>query len=419
MKVIYNIGLWVWECILSIGATFGKTKARQIIQGRKYTLSLPINRNNSSKRLWFHCASLGEFEQARPLIEALKKRQPSIEILLTFYSPSGYEYRKNYALATHIAYLPADYSSIMQDWVNKVEPDIVFFVKYEFWPNLLQVLQDNSIPTYLLSGVFRKDQLFFKWYGQFFKKKLNSFEYFFLQDYKSQELLHSLGYTNSNVTGDTRFDRVLENKKNILSIPLIDNFVSTATSVLVVGSCWPEDVSILLPFIKQLPTGVKCILVPHDIGSNSILRLKRQIYPLSAAQYSELTDDSTLHETSILIVDTMGMLSTLYHYATIVHVGGAFGKGLHNILEPAVFGVPIVFGPNIKKFQEAQWMISLGCAFSVESAKEWEMKVRALLQQPETRASIKIRLQNAIEVASGATNKIMKQLEDSYPDLFI
>ncbi|MFN8414939.1 MAG: glycosyltransferase N-terminal domain-containing protein [Cytophagaceae bacterium] len=417
MKYLYQLAIYILEVLFKIAALLGHSKASLMISGRKESLiRLSTLPKKSAKRVWFHCASLGEFEQARPVIESLKKSYSNIEIIVTFYSPSGYEIKKNYAEANYIFYLPADIPSKVKQFIDALEPDMAFFVKYEFWPNYLTYLQKNKIPLYLLSGVFRKDQIFFKWYGSYFKNVLGAFNYFFLQDYRSSELLKQLGFNNYTVSGDTRFDRVLQTKANIQSLPVIESFIQKASNVFVIGSSWPEDISIIAPYIKKSDSTQKFIIAPHDISEGSILKVKRMLYPLKAMTYSELLTNPSAQDnsSSILIIDNIGLLSSIYQYATIVHIGGAYGKGLHNILEPAVFGVPVLFGPHIEKFQEATWMTSLGCGFIIENENQWESIVSNLIQHPEQRTSIKSRLENAIVVGSGATSKVIKQLQENF-----
>jgi 3-deoxy-D-manno-octulosonic-acid transferase len=416
MKYLYQLAIYILEVLFKIADLLGHSKANLMLSGRKDSflrlLSLP---NKTSKRVWFHCASLGEFEQARPVIESINNSYSNVEIVVTFYSPSGYEIKKNYSTASYIFYLPADIPSTVKKFIDRLQPDLVFFVKYEFWPNYLSYIHQKNIPLYLLSGVFRKDQIFFKWYGGYFKSVLNSFSYFFLQDYRSSELLSQLGFSNYSVSGDTRFDRVLQTKNNIQSLPLIESFIKNTSSVVVVGSSWPEDINIISPYIKKADISQKFIIAPHDISEGSVLKTKRLLYPLKTVAYSDLLSNPDLsYDSSILIIDNIGLLSSIYQYATIVHVGGAYGKGLHNILEPAVFGIPVIFGPNVEKFQEATWMISLGCGFIAENESQWESIVTNLLQHPEQRNSIKSRLDNAIIVGSGATSKVLKQLQEIF-----
>lgn len=416
MKYLYQLAIYILEFLFKIAALLGHSKANLMISGRKSSLAQLSNiPRKSAKRIWFHCASLGEFEQARPVIESIKATHSNVEIIITFYSPSGFEIKKNYPSASYIFYLPADLPSTAKKFIDQLQPDMVFFVKYEFWPNYLSYLHQKNIPLYLLSGVFRKDQIFFQWYGGYFKNVLNSFSYFFLQDYRSSELLAQLGFSNYIVSGDTRFDRVLQTKATIQSLPLIESFTNKASSTLVVGSSWPEDISVMASFIKKADPSQKFIIAPHDISESSVLKVKRMLYPLKTVTYSELLSNTVLpYEVSVLIIDNIGLLSSIYQYATIVHVGGAYGKGLHNILEPAVFGVPIIFGPHVEKFQEATWITSLGCGFIAENETQWESIVSNLLQHPEQRTSIKSRLENAIVVGSGATGKVLKQLQEVF-----
>jgi 3-deoxy-D-manno-octulosonic-acid transferase len=391
-------------------AIVGHKKADLLIKGQSAILKKLKHSEKSSLEgcIWFHCASLGEFEQARPLIESFRKNDVHSKILLSFFSPSGYEIRKNYNMVDEVIYLPFDIRSNVNLFLNYYNPSKVFFVKYEFWPNYMASIHKKNIPFYLIAGVFRKEQLFFKWYGSYFKNKLKGFTYFFVQDYPSKELLESIHLNNVLVTGDTRYDRVIETRKNCTPLLKIEQFKNNHL-LMVIGSAWSEDLNTLSDVFAQMHTKMKFIIAPHEIDATKIQRLQYSL-PCKSIRYSEL-QESIDDDIPILIIDNIGMLSMLYQYANISYVGGAFGKGLHNILEPAVFGCPIVFGPQIEKFNEAKSFISLGVAFSILTNQETLEIIEKLYNDSSLRACIKKRLTHAMEASTGATQKIISYFE--------
>jgi len=356
---------------------------------------------------WFHCASLGEFEQGRPVIEALKRKYPDYKILLTFFSPSGYEVRKNYEGADYIYYLPLDTKSNAQDFVEIVKPDIAYFVKYEFWYHIVKRLSKEGVPLLSISTIFRPEQLFFKSYGQFYAKILKKFTYFFLQDIRSQELLHSIQIKNCEVSGDTRFDRVWEICSRHKDLPQVERFVN-ASSVMVVGSCWPEDLEVLTPFINQ--TQLKFIIAPHEIEEWFIQKMEKDLTK-KLIRYSQLSDtDPTQYD--VLIIDNIGMLSSLYKYGRYAYVGGAFGKGLHNILEPATFGIPIFFGNrNYEKFKEAIDLIKLGGAIAIADYDGLRSQFQAF-SEPTTYDIASQINQDYVKNNTGATTRILNYCDE-------
>ncbi len=377
------------------------------------------NSNNSELRtpnfqlIWFHCASLGEFEQGRPLMEKLKLQQPNVKILLTFFSPSGYEIRKNYTGADYIFYLPMDTASNAKKFIEIVKPQKVFFVKYEFWFNYLSELKNRNIPTYLVSGIFREDHHFFKSTGAWFRKQLSAFTHFFLQDDKSIELLNSIGYTNSTLCGDTRFDRVFEVSKNVKQIDLVKQFVGN-NKVLILGSSWREDEKIVQSLKLE---SLKLIIAPHEIDEKHLSSIEAEFIPLLSEgllrregagvclRYS-LANENNIKEAQVLIIDNIGMLSSLYQYGTIAFIGGGFGKGIHNILEAATFGLPVIFGPNFHKFAEAKELIKLGGAFSVMDVSEYEKTMDLLSDEQVLKTASQIS-RMYVQGRIGATEKIL------------
>jgi len=380
-KVLYNISLNVYLLAIRLVAVFNE-KARLFIVGRKdWKKKLKeALKDNESPVAWFHCASLGEFEQGRPVMEAFKKKYPSFKILLTFFSPSGYEVRKNYQGADYIFYLPIDSPRNAVTFVNTVNPSIVFFVKYEFWHYYTKALYKKNIPLLSISTIFRPGQAFFKWYGGFYIKILKRFTRFFLQDIQSQQLLEKININNTEVTGDTRFDRVWEICSNPKKLPLIEQF-KNGKDVLVVGSAWPEDIAVLTSLIND--ADVKVIIAPHEMSERFMMQMKKDFIK-KTIRYSQLKDSNNPADYEVLIIDNVGMLSSLYSYADFAFVGGAYGRGLHNILEPATFGIPIFFGDkNYEKFKEAVDLINLGGAMAVSSYDELRNQFRSF-SEPTT-----------------------------------
>ena len=325
-----------------------------------------------------HCASLGEFEQGRPVMEALKQEFPDYKILLTFFSPSGFEIRKNYSGADHIFYLPWDTKANAQKFVEIVHPALAIFIKYEFWYNYSYELKKKNVPQLSVSSIFREDQIFFKPYGKLFRKILKNFDYFFVQNEASVRLLRLVGIRNCMLAGDTRFDRVNEVVKKREEVPIAKTF-KNGEKVLVAGSCWEEDFEVLVPFINE--NKMKFIIAPHEISEAGILDLEKSLQ-VKSVRYSKAVDGAVA-DVNVLIIDNIGLLSRLYHYGEFAYIGGGFGKGLHNILEAACYGIPILFGDkNYEKFQEANDLLNRGGAFPISSYTDLIEKFD-LLAMPE------------------------------------
>ena len=355
--------------------SFFNKKAKLWINGRKKLFAgLPEKLKNcraDQKKYWFHCASVGEFEQGRPLMEALKEREPEAFIMLSFFSPSGIELHKNYSGADLITYLPADNSRNAQVWFDFIKPDAVFFIKYEFWYFFLREAHQRKIPLYLISAHFRKDQLFFGNFGSLHRKMLTFYSYIFVQDSTSEALLKTIGINKVTVSGDTRLDRVLKIKKSAAQLPYIANFKGNH-KVFVCGSSWPADEKIIIRFWQKYlkSNDWKLIIAPHEIKQPDILELKVSFDKTSPTLlYSEITAQKTLDDISVLIIDNIGMLSIIYGYAAAAYIGGGFGHGIHNSLEAAVHGIPVFFGPKNKKFQEAEALKNIGQAFETNNAE--------------------------------------------------
>ncbi len=370
---------------------------------------------NSAPIVWFHCASLGEFEQGRTVIETFKKQFPKFKILLTFFSPSGYEIRKNYAHADYIYYLPFDNQANASKFISIIKPKLAIFVKYEFWKNYLEILKTNAIPTYLISANFRPDQLFFNKNISFYKQILFNFDHIFTQNEESEKLLQSIGYYNITITGDTRFDRVIELQEQNKSLPEIEKFKGNV-KLFVMGSAWAEDVSFLLPFINSENVHLKIIIAPHEIDAIKIEKWRNSFNHKSTI-YSEITNN---FDSKILIINNIGLLSSIYKYADFVWIGGAFGKGLHNILEAATFGKPIFFGnKNYIKFKEAVDLVENEGAFSFENYKEFQLKFDELNNNSNYYQLCSGKSKKYVEMNIGATKKIMNFIKINFKTALI
>ena len=352
----------IYQSFIWLASKFNNKKAELFLTGRKDVFALLEQKRLPGERyIWFHAASLGEFEQGRPLIESLKVSHPEYKIILTFFSPSGYEVRKNYSGADIICYLPLDLSWNAKRFLDIVQPDYAIFIKYEFWMNFLLELKKRAIKTYIVSAIFRESQLFFKWYGGYYRNLLKSFNHLFVQNDESVRLLHSIGFDNVTKVGDTRFDRVADIASNAKELPIVQLFKSDK-KVLVAGSSWPNDEEILLSYFNQ-NKDIKLIIAPHEIHEEhlqSIISKLQRPY----VRYTQATTEN-VSDADCLIIDCFGLLSSVYRYGEVAYIGGGFGVGIHNILEAAVYGIPVIFGPNYKKFQEAVDLIELGGAFSI------------------------------------------------------
>jgi 3-deoxy-D-manno-octulosonic-acid transferase len=414
MLFIYTFFIRIYSLAIGISSLFN-SKAKQWINGRKYGISeiqknIELKKSNSEKTIWIHCASLGEFEQGRPLIEKLKKQYPNQKIVLTFFSPSGYEIRKNYEGADFVFYLPEDTPSNASSFISIINPQAVFFVKYEFWFNYLNELKKRNIPTYLVSGIFRPNHYFFKWYGAWGKKQLSCFTHFFVQNEASKKLLNAIGYNNTTITGDTRFDRVFEICNNVKSVPHLADFKKN-TKIIVAGSTWKQDEE-LLSTLDFKSLDFKLIIAPHEVNEahiQSIESMFEGISDINTLRYSK-ANEHNIKSTNVLIIDSIGLLSSLYQYGEIAYIGGGFGKGIHNILEAATFGLPVIFGPNYQKFAEAVELIKLQGASSINNVNELQHQVNKLTQtavyQNTSSACKSYILENV-----GATDKILSQIK--------
>ncbi len=383
MVTLYNLGISLLRILYWIASWFNP-KAKAFRKGRlqqKEILKKAFSRNTSDQWVWIHCASLGEFEQGRPVIEALKRSTPSAKVLLTFFSPSGYEVRKDYELADEVFYLPWDTRSNAKWFAHNVRPSLVIFVKYEFWYHYSAELHKRKIPLISISSIFRKDQIFFQPYGSLFRKLLGNFDHFFVQNEESLTLLASLNINNATKSGDTRFDRVQQITQQATEIPLAKQF-KDEQKLMVIGSAWPDDMEVLIPFINENKNRLKFIIAPHEITEEFITSIEKSIDGKSI-RYSKPGDAP--QDSPVLIIDNIGMLSTLYSYGEFAFVGGAFGDGLHNILEAACYGIPIFFGnKKYQKYQEAVDLVLRGGAFDVADFNDLKSKYELMSNHPET-----------------------------------
>ena len=410
MQFLYNILIFKASLVLKIIAIFNK-KIKLFVDGRKETFTkLKQHINKTDKVIWMHCASLGEFEQGRPILEKLKEKHPTKKLVLTFFSPSGYEVRKNYKEADVVCYLPLDSAKNAKKFLNIVHPETAIFVKYEFWPNLLKELKIRNIDTILISGIFRKDQAFFKWYGSFMRKALSSFSCFFVQDKLSETLLKSIRIEHVSTCGDTRFDRVYEITKQDTQLDFVSKFKNNCYT-LVAGSTWKEDEELLVNYINSSASEKeKFIIAPHNINEKEIQELKNSISK-KVVLFSE-NGEKKLEAYQVFIIDTIGILTKVYSYADIAYVGGGYTKsGVHNVLEPATFGRPIIIGPNYSKFIEVKELVDREACFSVNNSQKLSVLLSSFFIDKIKRLETGSRALNYVINKTGATTKILKYLK--------
>ncbi|KAF2329408.1 3-deoxy-D-manno-octulosonic acid transferase [Flavobacterium daemonense] len=412
MLFLYNLVISIAGFFLKIVALFSP-KIKLFVEGRKNVFSILEEKIKPEDRtIWFHSASLGEYEQGLPVIEKIKGKYPTHKIIVTFFSPSGYEVRKNNTVADITIYLPLDSKSNAKKFLKLAHPELAFFIKYEFWLNYLKELEKSKTPTYLISGIFRDNQMFFKWYGGFYRKALKAFTYFFVQNESSKEKIEAIGFKNVSVSGDTRFDRVAAILERDNTVDFIEKFKNN-TPTIVIGSSWPKDEVLLAEYINQAPETVKFIIAPHNIKEDQISSLKSQISK-STVLFSEKDNATDLSNYNVFIIDTVGLLTKIYSYGTIAYVGGGFGNpGIHNILEPATFGIPILIGPNYANFAEAISLVELGGCISITNENELKSYFDRLLgDQNYFEEKSKI-CKDFIQNNKGATNSIMKIVSET------
>jgi len=405
MSLLYTFSIYIYHFLIRTASLFNK-KAKLWVEGRRHIFSkLQAEIPQNAKIAWFHCASLGEFEQGRPVIEAFKKEHPEYKLLLTFFSPSGYEIRKNYEGADWVYYLPIDTPKNARKFIRIINPTFVVFIKYEYWFNYMTALDRNKIPLIVISAIFRPDQRFFKWWGGWQQTMLARVTHFFIQNETSLQQLKKVGINQVSLSGDTRFDRVYQVAQQKKSFPLVEKFCE-GKKVLLAGSSWPQDEDIIISYIKNRAQGMKFIFAPHEVHNHRI-RLLLDKLPENSLRFSE-ANDRNISSAQFLIIDNIGILSHLYQYATLAYIGGGFGVGIHNILEAATFGNPVIFGPNFEKFQEARDLLRLGGAFSISSEIEFRNIIEQLISDVEFLSQASQIALQYIDDSKGATSQIIE-----------
>jgi 3-deoxy-D-manno-octulosonic-acid transferase len=406
MLFLYDVGIYLYTLLIVLFSLKNK-KGQFWLKGRKGLFELIEKSLDKNKQYsWFHFASLGEFEQGRPVLEQLKADHPDTSIVITFFSPSGYEVRKNYPLADHVFYLPVDTKENARRFVSLLNPKIAVFTKYEYWYHYFEALHENKTPLYVISGIFRKEQAFFKWYGGLHRKMLQRVSYLFVQNEESKHLLSKIGIHHVTVSGDTRFDRVDLNAKNPIKIIAIEQFCKNK-NVLIAGSTWPEDEKLIGTLLSFLPEW-KFIIAPHEATESRIESIEK-LFP-NSIKFSEIQKEGfalqTLENTQVLIIDSVGILSSIYQYGHIAYIGGGFGVGIHNTLEAAAFGLPVLIGPNYSRFMEAIELVEKGAAFSIKDSAELKLRMNLLMNEENRLISGKAAHQY-VQNHTGATQKFL------------
>ncbi len=410
--MLYTAAIQLYALTVSAVAPFHK-KARLMRAGQAQTTAILREKmDRKAKYIWFHASSLGEFEQGRPMIEQIRKVHPEYKILLTFFSPSGYEVRKNYAGADVVCYLPFDTPGRVEQFLDLANPAMAIFIKYEFWGNYLHTLQQRGIPVYIISAIFRREQLFFQWFGKPYRKMLDCFNHLFVQDERSKALLEEYGIRNVTVAGDTRFDRVIDVYHQAKQIPLVERFIKGTDGqqpplVFVAGSSWPEDEAIFIPYFERHPE-MKLIIAPHEIHEGHLKSIEARLHR-PTIRLSQATEQNVANQ-DCLIVDSFGLLSSLYRYGQIAYIGGGFGAGIHNTLEAAVYGMPVLFGPRFQKFKEAKDLIAVGGAFTFDNAPAFTSRMDTLLSTPEALQQSSQAAGHFVQSHGGATTTILQEI---------
>ena len=404
---MYNIAISLYLLAIKLVGLFNK-KVKLMCQGHKQVFDiLRQARDKESNYLWFHAASLGEFEQGRPLIERIRKQYPQYKILLTFFSPSGYEVRKNYEGADIICYLPLDTPRNVRRFLDLARPSMAFFIKYEFWQNYMKALQHRGIPTYSVSSIFRPNQIFFRWYGVTYRKVLTRITHFFVQNEESVRLLASCGITNATIVGDTRFDRVLEIFQAAKQLPLVERFKGDCHKVLVAGSSWQPDEELIIDYFNRHPE-MKLIIAPHVVNDNHLAWIEGKLNRPSMRYTKALGAD--LSRVDCLIIDCYGLLSSIYRYGEISYVGGGFGVGIHNVLEAAVYGIPVLFGPNNQRFREARQLLATGGAFEIHNSTDFNATMDRLFTDEAFLVQSGERAGHYVSDNAGAADAVLKEV---------
>ena len=410
MRLLYNTGLFLFAFGVKVASLF-RGKARLFVAGRRNLFSrLEVVARAGAPVAWFHCASLGEFEQGCPVMEAYRAKYPQHKILLTFFSPSGYEVRKNYEGADFVFYLPIDTPRNARRFVRTVKPAVAVFIKYEFWHNVLHHLEKAHVPAYVVSAVFRRRQVFFRWYGNFFRRILHTFRLLFVQDENSVALLHHIGIDNVMCVGDTRFDRVCAHVQHPADLPLVEAFAVRAHT-LVAGSTWPPDEENLANVWASMPVDAQLIIAPHEVNEERIRAIEKWFAACHPVRYTKVKTAAAWQSARVLIVDTVGLLLSVYRYGQVAYVGGGFSAtGIHNVLEAAAYGLPVVFGPNYRKYVEAHALMVAGGAHSAGDVAALKDTLQSWLLHDETRLAAGRLAAGYVKTNSGATGKIMAWL---------
>lgn len=404
---MYQLAIYVYLCGVAIASLFSK-KVKTMWRGERDALRILKEKvDPNAQYVWFHAASLGEFEQGRPLMERLRKEHPEYKILLTFFSPSGYEVRKNYEGADIICYLPLDTIRNSRRFLRAVKPCMAFFIKYEFWYNYLHILKHRQVPVYSVSSIFRRDQIFFKWYGRQYAYVLKCFTRFFVQNEYSKELLAKIGITNVDVVGDTRFDRVMQIKEAARQLPLVDAFKQDRP-VFVAGSSWPPDEEIFIRYFNAHREW-KMIIAPHVIGEDHLRQIESLVEG-KTVRYTQATTDA-VRDADCLIIDCFGLLSSVYQYGEVAYVGGGFGVGIHNVLEAAVWDMPVIFGPNNQKFQEAQGLKMVGGGFEIASEDDFVKLMSSFMSDQAVLSHAGSQAGQYVQSLVGVTDKIFRLID--------
>lgn len=404
--MLYNLAIIIYDFFVHLAAPFSR-KPRKMMKGHWVVYELlRQQREPDAYYIWFHAASLGEFEQGRPLIEEIRKLYPNYKILLTFFSPSGYEVRKHYKGADIVCYLPFDKPRNVKKFLDIANPCMVFFIKYEFWKNYLDELHARRIPVYSVSSIFRREQIFFQWYGGTYRKVLKNFDHLFVQNEASKRYLNKIGVTRSTVVGDTRFDRVLEIKEEAKNLPLVEAF-SKNHFTLVAGSSWAPDEDLLINYFNTHPN-CKLIIAPHEIDENHLVEIVSKL-KRTHVRYTKATEEN-VEKADCLIIDCFGLLSSIYRYGEVAYVGGGFGVGIHNILEAAVYGVPVLFGPKFHKFMEAKELIECKGAYTIKEYEELELLLNQFYEDKNLLNETGKNSRQYVVSKSGATNKILQMI---------
>ena len=404
--MIYNLAMYILELGVKLAALFSDKPAKMVKGYREVFDLLQRKIDRNAQYIWFHAASLGEFEQGRPLIERIRKEYPQYKILQTFFSPSGYEVRKNYDGADIVCYLPIDTPSNVKKFVDLVNPCMVFFVKYEFWQNYLNTFYKKGIPVYSVSSIFRPNQIFFRWYGKGYQQVLKTFAHLFVQNEESKQLLAGIGVNNTTVVGDTRFDRVLDICAAAKQLPLVQIFKGDALT-FVAGSSWGPDEDIFIKYFNAHPE-MKLIIAPHVVNDGHLKEIESKLQR-SSIRYTKATEEN-VQQADCLIIDCYGLLSSIYRYGEISYIGGGFGVGIHNVLEAAVYGIPVIFGPNNKKFREAQHLLANKGGFEINGYEDFEQLMNKFLRDEVYLKQSGKAAGDYVKGNAGAMEKIMKRV---------